>query len=187
MTDGLNQRDFTLDPADNARLANLCGPFDEHLRQVELRLGVEIDHRGELFQVIGEEMAARAAEKVLRALYAETAKDTLTGARINLHLAESGIDAMVEEVNARVTFVRAFEDAVMCCWFTLRGLIERLVVVVHSVNGCGARVHESFEPGLSHGFEDVESARDIHESACNRIGFARWNLQTCEVNNALSS
>ncbi len=66
MTNGLNQRDFSLDPEDNARLANLCGPFDEHLRQVELRLGVEIDHRGNLFQVIGEEGAARASEKVLQ-------------------------------------------------------------------------------------------------------------------------
>ena len=97
MTNGLNERDFALDPEDNARLANLCGPFDEHLRQIELRLGVEIDHRGSLFKVIGEETPARAAEKVLRALYAATEKETLTGAQINLHLAESGIDAMVEE------------------------------------------------------------------------------------------
>src|SRR5690242_20856774 len=93
----LNERDFALDPEDNARLANLCGPFDEHLRQIELRLGVEIDHRGNLFKVIGEEAQARAAEKVLRSLYAATANETLTGAQINLHLAESGIDAMVEE------------------------------------------------------------------------------------------
>ena len=93
----LNERDFALDPEDNARLANLCGPFDEHLRQIELRLGVEIDHRGALFKVIGEEAQARAAEKVLRSLYAATANETLTGAQINLHLAESGIDAMVEE------------------------------------------------------------------------------------------
>ncbi|MGN6283187.1 PhoH family protein [Frateuria sp.] len=97
MTNGLNERDFTLDPEDNARLANLCGPFDEHLRQIELRLGVEIDHRGNLFKVIGEEPPARAAEKVLRTLYAATEKETLTGAQINLQLAESGIDAMVEE------------------------------------------------------------------------------------------
>ena len=62
MTPGLNQRDFTLDPEDNARLANLCGPFDEHLRQVELRLGVEINHRGHLFQIIGDE-ASRARRK----------------------------------------------------------------------------------------------------------------------------
>jgi len=98
MNNGLNQRDFALDPEDNARLANLCGPFDEHLRQVELRLGVEIDHRGNLFQVIGEEAAAHAGEKVLRALYAATESESLTGAKINLHLAESGIDSIVEEV-----------------------------------------------------------------------------------------
>ena len=92
----LNQRDFTLDPDDNARLANLCGPFDEHLRQIELRLGVEINHRGSIFQVIGENPPARAAENVLRALYASTAGEALTGAKINLHLAESGIDAITE-------------------------------------------------------------------------------------------
>jgi phosphate starvation-inducible protein PhoH and related proteins len=96
MTPGLNQRDFALDPEDNARLANLCGPFDEHLRQIELRLGVEINHRGSLFQVIGEDPATRAAEKVLRALYATTEEEALTGAKINLHLAESGIDALSE-------------------------------------------------------------------------------------------
>ena len=96
MTNGLNQRDFALDPEDNARLANLCGPFDEHLRQIELRLGIEVNHRGNLFQVIGEEVAVRAAEKVLRALYAVTEDEALTSARINLYLAESGIDAITE-------------------------------------------------------------------------------------------
>ena len=92
----LNQRDFILDPEDNARLANLCGSFDEHLRQIELRLGVEINHRGGIFQVIGEDAPAKAAEKVLRALYAITGDESLTGARINLHLADSGIDAIIE-------------------------------------------------------------------------------------------
>src|SRR5690348_1372939 len=87
----LNQRDFTLDPEDNARLANLCGSFDEHLRQIELRLGVEINHRGGIFQVIGEDAPVRVAEKVLRSLYATTSDESLTGARINLHLADSGI------------------------------------------------------------------------------------------------
>jgi len=97
MTNGLPQRDFALEPEDNARLSNLCGPFDEHLRQVELRLGVEINHRGNLFQVIGEEGAVRAAEKVLHALYASTENESLNGAKINLHLAESGIEAIVAD------------------------------------------------------------------------------------------
>ncbi|MDE3073141.1 MAG: PhoH family protein [Pseudomonadota bacterium] len=90
----LNQRDFTLDPQDNTRLANLCGPFDEHLRQIELRLGVEINHRGHLFQVIGGDVATRATDKVLRTLYQAAATEALTGAKVNLHLAESGIDAI---------------------------------------------------------------------------------------------
>ncbi|MCW8808287.1 MAG: PhoH family protein [Rhodanobacter sp.] len=92
----LNQRDFALDPEDNARLANLCGPFDEHLRQIELRLGVEINHRGNLFQVIGEDTVAKATEKVLHALYGITEDQSLNGARINLELTESGIDALTE-------------------------------------------------------------------------------------------
>ena len=96
MNNGINQRDFVLDPEDNARLANLCGPFDEHLRQIELRLGVEINHRGNIFQVIGDETPAKAAEKVLHALYASTEEESLNGARLNLHLAESGIDAITE-------------------------------------------------------------------------------------------
>jgi phosphate starvation-inducible PhoH-like protein len=97
MTNGINQRDFTLDPDDNVRLANLCGPFDEHLRQVELRLGVEINHRGSIFQVIGEDAPAKAAEKVLRGLYAISEDEALTGAKINLHLAESGVDALASD------------------------------------------------------------------------------------------
>ncbi|WP_329742499.1 PhoH family protein [Dyella sp. A6] len=97
MASDLQQHDFVLEPEDNARLANLCGPFDEHLRQVELRLGVEIDHRGNIFQVIGEPGIARATEKVLRALYASSENETLNGAKINLQLAESGVDALAED------------------------------------------------------------------------------------------
>ncbi|TAL86602.1 MAG: PhoH family protein [Rhodanobacter sp.] len=92
----LEQRDFALDPEDNARLANLCGPFDAHLREIELRLGVEINHRGNLFQVIGDDAVTHAAEKVLRALYVVTEDESLNGAKINLQLAESGIDAITE-------------------------------------------------------------------------------------------
>src|SRR3546814_7096037 len=44
-----HQCDFTLEPADNERLANLAGPFDAHLRQIELRLGVRSEeHTSEL-------------------------------------------------------------------------------------------------------------------------------------------
>ena len=82
------QRDFTLDPADTARLANLAGPFDAHLRQIELRMGVEIANRGNVFRVIGEDAVAVAnTEKLLNVLYDETAGETLDDHAINIRLA----------------------------------------------------------------------------------------------------
>ena len=41
-----SQREFDLEPSDNARLANLCGPLDENLRLLESRLDVRIRPRG---------------------------------------------------------------------------------------------------------------------------------------------
>jgi len=93
----LTTYDFNLEPADGERLANLAGPFDEHLRQIELRLGVEIANRGSVFRLIGPKKAVDTAERVLRDLYAATDSETLTGAQINLHLSESGIDALEAE------------------------------------------------------------------------------------------
>jgi len=88
--------DLELEPVDNQRLASLCGQFDEHLRQVERRLGVEINNRGNRFRVIGEKEAVGAASAVLRDLYAATERETLTPERINLHLQQSGVDALVQ-------------------------------------------------------------------------------------------
>lgn len=82
------QRDFVLEPADIERLANLTGPFDGHLRQIELRLGVEIANRGNIFRVTGrDERSIALAERVLRALYADAADEPLDGHAVNLHLA----------------------------------------------------------------------------------------------------
>lgn len=88
-----HQRDFTLDPADNERLANLAGPFDGHLRQIELRLGVEIANRGNIFRVTGADADAVArAEKLLRTLYAEAGEEVFDGQSINLRLNAAGAD-----------------------------------------------------------------------------------------------
>ena len=43
-------REFDLEPSDNARLANLCGPLDENLRLLESRLDVQIRRRGDNFR-----------------------------------------------------------------------------------------------------------------------------------------
>ena len=92
------KNDFTLAPDDGERLSNLVGPFDEHLRQIEMRLGVEIANRGNVFRVLGDERPVQLASRVLHRLYAMTESEVLTAAQINLHLQESGIEAIAEEM-----------------------------------------------------------------------------------------
>jgi len=86
-----------LEPADTLRLANLCGQFDEHLKQIESRLGVEIFCRGNLFTIRGSERPARAARRLLQSLYRLSATDVLTPDLINLHLQESGMEELSRE------------------------------------------------------------------------------------------
>ncbi len=88
--------DFTLEPADNQRLANLCGQFDENLRQVERRLGVEISNRAHRFRVIGDTPAVKAAEAVLQELYRVTANEELSPEEVHLHLQHSGVEARMQ-------------------------------------------------------------------------------------------
>jgi len=96
MTDP-NHFEFSLAPDDGERLANLIGPFDEHLRQIELRLGVEIANRGSVFRVSGDARPVQLASRLLHDLYALTATETLSAQQINLHLQESGIETMAAE------------------------------------------------------------------------------------------
>jgi len=96
--------DLALEPADNERLANLCGQFDEHLRQLERRLGVEINNRGNQFRLIGQEQAVLATGKILQQLYAAADVESLSPARIHLWLQQSGLEEALqgegeEEVN----------------------------------------------------------------------------------------
>jgi phosphate starvation-inducible PhoH-like protein len=82
-------RDIVLEPADNNRLANLCGQFDEHLRQIERRLDVEIASRGNRFRVTGKPGAARIGSDVIRSLFNMTDHERLDPERVHVCLQES--------------------------------------------------------------------------------------------------
>jgi phosphate starvation-inducible PhoH-like protein len=56
-------------PASNTRLANLCGPTDEHLRTIEEALAVRIQHRGDQFRIEGAKAKAQRALEILEAMY----------------------------------------------------------------------------------------------------------------------
>ena len=64
----------TFSPPNNTRLANLCGPTDEHLRTVEIALQVAIEHRHEQFKIDGAKPKAQRALEVLQAMYEMAAR-----------------------------------------------------------------------------------------------------------------
>ncbi|HEX5208095.1 MAG TPA: PhoH family protein [Steroidobacteraceae bacterium] len=79
-------REFDLEPSDNARLANLCGPLDENLRLLEARLDVQIRRRGDNFRVLGAR--AGSAEDILQELFALAKEEEVTPERVHLALRE---------------------------------------------------------------------------------------------------
>ena len=85
----------TLEPIDSQQLANLCGPFDSHLRQIETRLGITINNRGNDFQLIGNDELVVAAGELLGQLAHEvTSGVNLTSDKVHLFLQESGVEAL---------------------------------------------------------------------------------------------
>ena len=95
MTETLSTLQLHLEPDDNERLASLCGQFDDHLRQVERRLGVEIAHRGNNFTLMGAYRATAAAAHVLKSLFDATLDEMITPERVHLTLQESNVEAML--------------------------------------------------------------------------------------------
>ena len=96
MNTSVHSLDITLEPADNQRLANLCGQFDEHIRLIERRMGVEINNRGNSFRIIGIKKSVDATEEILRGLYLETDKNTLDPELVNLHLHDAGSENVID-------------------------------------------------------------------------------------------
>ena len=98
MPDNAESLQFLLDPEDNERLSNLCGPLENHLRQIETRLGIEINNRGNSFQIVGPAVILTAARELMTDLYRATASEHLDAHAINLYLQESGIDERLEKI-----------------------------------------------------------------------------------------
>jgi phosphate starvation-inducible protein PhoH and related proteins len=89
-----DDRDLVFDPADNERLAVLCGPLDANLRQIEERLTVNIRRRSNRFQVGGAR--ANQAVEVLKALYNRALHGGLEPQDVHLAIRESDMAAPAE-------------------------------------------------------------------------------------------
>jgi phosphate starvation-inducible PhoH-like protein len=91
-------------PLNNTRLSHVCGPMDEHLRNIETALQVRVSHRGEHFRIEGPKAKAERALDVLQALY-EIAGRTISKEKVQLMLA--GDSSMEEaEDGSRVLHTR---------------------------------------------------------------------------------
>ncbi len=88
--------EIRLEPVDNERLANLCGPLDKHLRQLERRLGVEINNRGNNFRVIGSAGTVDLAVRVIEEIYAAGKDEIITAEKIHLHIQNANIDEEID-------------------------------------------------------------------------------------------
>ena len=88
-----------LEPESPEALANLCGQFDEHLKLIEKRLGVEISNRGGAFQLLGDLDLIRAVADILQQLYSEAVDGkTLSPEMIHLHLQQAGVEQLQNEL-----------------------------------------------------------------------------------------
>ncbi|HTQ01687.1 MAG TPA: PhoH family protein [Casimicrobiaceae bacterium] len=68
------QTSVTLAPLDNRALANLTGPLDANLRQIEAALDVAISHRGGAFTITGAPAQTARAAEALQRFYAAAEK-----------------------------------------------------------------------------------------------------------------
>lgn len=100
LTSKESTKHITLTPQNNERLAKLCGQFDENLHIIERHLGVEINNRGNEFEIIGIPMSVDKAGQILQQLY----EDTLSNEQItknDIQLLLKSMDANYQHSEAK--------------------------------------------------------------------------------------
>ena len=88
---------FELTPVDNERLVNLCGPVNQHLRQIEEYYDVKISCRSNRFEASGDGRQLKAVKNVIRTLYNVAGHEKLSSADIQLYLNDN-----VEEISTEI-------------------------------------------------------------------------------------
>lgn len=114
--------EFSLEPVDNDRQINLCGPMDDNLKTIERRLGVKISYRSNNFKIVGKENHCLGVVKLLKNLYIDTATvkgqhKILSDEAVHLAIIECGL---LEQDPSNIE--RAIEKAITIK--TKRGLVK---------------------------------------------------------------
>ncbi len=96
---------FELTPVDNQRLLNLCGPVNQHLRQIEDYYGVKINCRSNQFEVLGEGRGLKKVKNAIQTLYNVAGHEVLSPATVQLYLNDN-----VEDETSITKHAEANED-----------------------------------------------------------------------------
>jgi len=129
--------EFLLEPQDNDRLANLCGQFDEHLRQLEKRFKVRISNRGHQFHVAGSAHAVESTKEVLNQLYIATHHESLSPTRVHLFSQEASIETALypeesSETEGAEVVIQTRRGAIKGRGLNQRNYLNR--IVRHDIN-----------------------------------------------------
>jgi len=87
---------FELEPADNQRLANLCGPVNKHLHQLEEFYKVNINCRSNQFEVSGDGRRLKTVKNAILTLYNVAGHELLSPATVQLYLNDNVDDDFVK-------------------------------------------------------------------------------------------
>ena len=82
---------ITLEPVDNKRLLNLCGPLDTNLKEIELRFDVEINQRGNMFNFVGLKKNINLASNFIKELYLKTEEKNISLSDLRNYLQQPSI------------------------------------------------------------------------------------------------
>ena len=67
-----------LEPEDNNRLQNLCGPLNNNIKEIEQRFNIQINHRGNLFDFVGDKKNITIASEAVKELYFTSQKNIIS-------------------------------------------------------------------------------------------------------------
>jgi len=87
---------FELTPVDNQRLANLSGPVNQHLHQIEDFYGVKINSRSNQFEVSGEGRRLKTVKNAILTLYNVAGHEALSAATVQLYLNDNAEDDLTK-------------------------------------------------------------------------------------------
>ena len=111
--DALVNKTIKLEPNNSENLAELCGPFDRNLKQIEGRLGVKIKNRGHEFEISGMATRVNAALELLRHLYREVGNGTkLQSDTLHLFLQESGVEALTGSKDSVMQLIKTRKKSI---------------------------------------------------------------------------